>query len=341
MSFFGRQKNIDAKACEWLMLTQERALNSEEQQAFSAWLAADEAHASSLQELENVWSGLGELDSLADLRRDSTDDGSVLARINSFFSFDNFQLPQMAGGFAVVLLLATVLIAPQFKSAQNQQSFETAISETLSLTLADGSKVTLGAHSQIDISFDNERRHVDLNRGQAFFEVSKDGSRPFYVATKSAVVRVVGTRFDVRRDKDEIKVSVEEGIVEVVRRSGRTFPSHSVGELPELKTLLAGQQVHVSPELMSEIMPIDSSALASWRDGRLVYHNARLSEVIADANRYYPGSIILGAQHLEYLQVTTSYSVDQVETMVSMLEQSLPLVVHRDTDGRILILPKY
>jgi len=88
-------------------------------------------------------------------------------------------------------------------------------------------------------------------------------------------------------------------------------------------------------------MPIDSSALASWRDGRLVYHNARLSEVIADANRYYPGSIVLGAQHLENLQVTTSYSVDQVETMVSMLEQSLPLVVHRDSEGRILILPKH
>ena len=341
MRLYQRQKDIDAEACEWLMLTQERALNQAEQQKFSAWLAADEAHASSLQELENVWSGLGELDNIAELRRDKSSEVGLLNRFSALFSLDNFRLPQVGGAFAMVLLATVVLLAPQFQSAPSVKTYETAVSETLSLTLADGSKVTLGALSQIDVSFTEDRRQVDLNHGQAFFEVSKDASRPFYVSTKSAVVRVVGTRFDVRRDKDEIKVSVEEGIVEVVRKSGRTFPTNIAGELPELKTLLAGQQINVSSQLMSEIMPIDSSALASWRDGRLVYQNARLSEVIADANRYYPGSITLGAEHLKNLQVTTSYSVDQVETMVSMLEQSLPLVVHRDADGRILILPKY
>ncbi len=339
MGLANRQKVIDAEACEWLLLKQERQLTAVEQEDLSQWLNIDESHRTSFSELEKVWAGIGTLNGSEELAkmRSSEQENSFLDKITSLFRFDSLALPQLGGGLAVAMLLAVFVISPMMQTGDAVQTFRTEVSQTQELTLDDGSRVTLGANSEIQVSFVDDKRHVDLNRGQAFFKVAKDASRPFYVATNSATIRVVGTRFDVRRNNDNIKVSVEEGIVEVVRRAKRVSPGVPVSDQ---KTLTAGQQLNVTRHAMGEVELVDSSAVATWRDGRLVYRNARLSEVIADANRYRDGTITLGAKHLEDLQVTTSYSVDQVDTMVLMLEQSLPLVVHREADGRIVILPK-
>ena len=262
----------------------------------------------------------------------------IFEQLKNAFSFDGFGLPQMGGACAALILAAVFLFDSNLSGLGDVERYETAVSEIQTLSLADGSTVTLGANSQIEVSFSEGKRWVDLNRGQAFFDVSKDPARPFYVATSSATVRVVGTRFDVRRNRDKIKVTVEEGIVGVVR-SARTTDRVNTDKPTSSQQLLAGEQLRVNSQGMSEVTPVE--AVASWRDGRLVYRNARLAEVIADANRYYKGTITLGAVHLENLEVTTSYSVDQVDTMVSMLEQSLPLVVHREAGGRVLILPKF
>ncbi len=332
------QKAIDAQACDWFMLQQERELNQAEQLAFSDWVKASEAHKASYDEFHLVWQGLDVVGRGSEGQALRAEPVTLLDRIKDLFTIESFGLPQMGGACAALLLAALFMLDPSVSEQGEFERYQTAVSETQKQILADGSTVTLGANSQIEVSFSEAKRRVDLIRGQAFFEVSKDPARPFYVATGSATVRVVGTRFDVRRNRDKIKVTVEEGIVEVMR-SASTETVTDAEAAVESKRLLAGQQVRVNPQVMGEVVPVET--VASWREGRLEYRNARLAEVIADANRYYEGSITLGAAHLENLEVTTSYSVDQVDTMVTMLEQSLPLVVHREAGGRVLILPKF
>jgi transmembrane sensor len=93
--------------------------------------------------------------------------------------------------------------------------YNTDIGERRSITLADGSTVDLNARSKLRVEFSNNERRVELLDGQALFQVAKDHSRPFIVASGEATVRAVGTQFDVNRKSGSTTVTVLEGRVAV------------------------------------------------------------------------------------------------------------------------------
>jgi transmembrane sensor len=72
---------------------------------------------------------------------------------------------------------------------------------------------------------------------------------------------------------------------------------------------------------------------AAWRDGFLVYYDASLEEIVADANRYSETPIIIEDRDLRHLRVTASYPVEQTRRMLSGLERTLPLRVVWREDG--------
>ena len=93
------------------------------------------------------------------------------------------------------------------------------------LVLSDGTKVWLNADSKIKypVSFGQDKREVSL-RGEGYFEVAKDSTRPFIVSTDKMDVRVLGTTFDVNTYEDEGKsfVVLVEGLVEVSAGKGES-----------------------------------------------------------------------------------------------------------------------
>jgi len=355
MSQGSNQKQVDEQAREWFMLRSERTLQLSETQAFEQWRAVPE-HLRSYRQLENISASLvqlvaaeggdklraaGGLSDLFGMARLSTAwfDGHKLR--DAVASLAQVTRPQM--GFALTFCLSLGLwfgLAGNYATT-NTQTYVSEVAQDQVLHLDDGSEVTLAAGSRLESHFSAERRDVTLLHGQAFFSVAKDAQRPFFVTTDSATIRVVGTRFDVRRDRDRVKVSVEEGIVDVIHRAGENT-NYARDEQPVVEPvrLLAGQQVKLDEFLMSEVASVGVSDLASWRDGKLVYHNARLSEVVADVNRYRHGHITLGATHLDDLRVTASFSVDQVGMVISMLEQSLPVSVFYEANDRVTLWPK-
>jgi len=95
----------------------------------------------------------------------------------------------------------------------------TDIGERRSITLADGSTVDLNAHSKLRIEFSNTERRVELLEGQALFQVAKDKHRAFLVQSGDALVRAVGTQFDVSHKDSDTTVTVIEGRVAVYSRA--------------------------------------------------------------------------------------------------------------------------
>jgi transmembrane sensor len=82
--------------------------------------------------------------------------------------------------------------------------------------LSDGSQVSVARASKLELIMESPAEmRVMLPSGSATFEVSKRPSRKFIVQAGAVEVRVVGTRFTVQHDGDEVRVSVERGIVEV------------------------------------------------------------------------------------------------------------------------------
>ena len=76
----------------------------------------------------------------------------------------------------------------------SKKEVSTLIGETTVLNLPDNSKVTINASSSVQIKRFNWDRNITL-RGEAYFEVEK--GKKFTVATKDALVKVLGTKFNV------------------------------------------------------------------------------------------------------------------------------------------------
>ncbi|GAB3091576.1 DUF4880 domain-containing protein [Aestuariicella hydrocarbonica] len=370
-------ERIEAQARTWFLLQQERTLSDAEQIEFAAWLRLQPAHQYAHEQLQDIWQGMAEAEAVRQVTETALAFESELsygtpgvAEPSGLTPSSRTSAPtslletvqqkveawcsklgseslhaRWAVASAAVLVVGSLVWMYGGESGPalpELQTYRTAISEIRELPLTDGSVVTLGAESILTVKFEEGKRQVQLKRGQAFFNVAKDLNRPFFVATRHATVRVVGTRFEVYQNLDQVKVSVEEGVVEVMRNSAAS-PPHVQSRLSDPlqeQTLVAGQQVKASAVGIGRVQQLVGYKVAGWRDGRLEYRDTRLADVIADVNRYRDGKISLGTESLKNTKITTSFSVDQVDTVVSMLEKSLPVTVHQESDGRVLILPK-
>jgi transmembrane sensor len=197
----------------------------------------------------------------------------------------------------------------------------------------------LGASSHIDVDLGMSERRIALTRGEAFFEVSRDASRPFFVTAGGTVVRVVGTKFDVNYGTETVRVSVLEGRVELLKASGDHAQATTVRQVLTSGTAAVTDR---AGEIVTT-RSVNLGDLGVWRQSHLVYVDTRLRDVVADINRYYKGKIELADESTGDLQLTTAFRVDQIDRMIDVLESALPIETTRTADGRIILsqrLPK-
>lgn len=157
---------------------------------------------------------------------------------------------------------------------------ETASKQRDSLVLADGSRIMIAPDSRItvDSGFGRSHRTVMLE-GVAHFTVAHEGSHPFIVRTQGVDVRDIGTAFVVRAAKNgQVVVSVTDGQVRVTR-TGQTATVD----------LFAGDRAVIPASGDQPTVERNASAGddAAWTEGRLVYRDARLADVLSDMKRWY------------------------------------------------------
>jgi transmembrane sensor len=232
---------------------------------------------------------------------------------------------------ALAAAFALALVLPQPRPVA--PDYATQVAEIRDVHLADGSVVTLGAATGLEVAFTSEERRVRIADGEAYFRVTHEAARPFFVEANGAVVRVVGTEFEVKATADLVRVSVARGVVEVAERVG-------VARLlapPRTHRLTAGEELVIARDGATPVAVIEAPRPpASWRDGFLTYERATLSEVIADANRYSSMPIRIADPALVGLLVTASYPTDRLDQMLASLDAGLPVDVER-TAGEIRI----
>src|SRR5262249_6732348 len=116
-----------------------------------------------------------------------------------------------------------------------------------SYRLGDGSVVQLNGGSIAAPRFTGSTRHVTLWRGEAFFDVEHDLIRPFTVSAGKALVRAVGTTFDVRLLPSSVTVTVKEGRVQLEKHCDSDPDKANLTKSSDATvTLEAGEQATVS-----------------------------------------------------------------------------------------------
>jgi len=215
-------------------------------------------------------------------------------------------------------------------------SYTTAVGERSFLTLPDGSKITLNTASTVDVRFTAEERKVILRHGQVLFEVAKSPARPFVVEARGRRVVAVGTVFDVRADAGSLQVTMLEGTVRVDRfeRAGAT---QSPGAPSAGPLLTAGEQLIADSQVADRVRPANAEAVASWRNGQLVFDDASLRDAVAEVNRYSEQKIELADDALARLRLSGSFAIGGPALFIEAITGYFPLRIVR-TDDRVIVI---
>jgi ferric-dicitrate binding protein FerR (iron transport regulator) len=185
----------------------------------------------------------------------------------------------------------------------NITSVATPRGGTYQITLPDGTKVWLNAASSLSFPSTFQglgNRKVELS-GEAYFEVAKDKAHPFIVISSKQEVEVLGTHFNINSYADEAstKTTLLEGSVAVhsrdlssrrddgVSRDDGASGDGANGRGGEAVVLKPGQQSVLTGANRLSVKRVDAEMAIAWKDGRFVFNNADLKEVLRQLGRWY------------------------------------------------------
>ncbi|HEL4112703.1 TPA: FecR domain-containing protein [Stenotrophomonas maltophilia] len=235
-----------------------------DENAFDQWCRADPRHVAQYQHLQQLWQAGATLPSLQRQQQ-------------------RRQRRRLREAGIAVLLLCALGLYSRHASPPAAQVLRTAAGEIRDEALADGSHVLLSPGSEVHVRVDAQRRQLQLQRGQAWFQVAADADRPFQVHTPQGTVTALGTAFDLAVQGDSSVVTVTEHSVRV--ESGTASAQAS-----------EGQQIRFNGHAPSAAHPADGGALA-WRERRLHWVSAPLAEVTQGLDRWHGGHTwIIGAR---------------------------------------------
>ncbi|MEO0550422.1 MAG: FecR domain-containing protein [Pseudomonadota bacterium] len=335
--------HIDTEAMDWFTLLHSGSIEPGERFAFETWLHADRSHKAAYRKIEQLYRDLDYIGVEAGINLDEALRQEKREPRRGSASGLWTKLPQLAA-IAAVALLAFMVMRPDIDtlSARPETSIVTQIGEIRDVALEDGTIVTLGASSEISVEYAETSRLVTLLRGEAFFNVTSDASRPFFVASQDTLVRVIGTQFDVKLGADIVHVAVLEGVVEVMKSEFTSELERQAHPNEDHKQILtAGQRVSAARRVpLPDAKQIEQIVPGAWRKGRLVYEDASLAEIIADMNRYSDLQIQIGSPAVGDFRSTLAFQISEIEAAISAIEAIHPIEIEYGPKGKVVFTRK-
>lgn len=313
-------------AAYWFARVHSGDFTEQEKRTFTMWRRADPAHEREYRALDEIWqvAGLIPVDELRALAHAPAGDGLYrrsATRRHLFTAGVAFCTVAVAGSYVAINRWGG---DPLFSV-----ELRTNVGERRSETLPDGSILDLNTATTASVRYYAGRRTVELASGEIMFSVTRDTERPFVVDVGVASVRVTGTRFNVMRENDEVRVAVASGRVEV--SSGKWWNRRITALTAGLGANVIGEQ-GVEPARQ-----VDVQSLTAWREGKIVFKDQPLVDVVREMNRYLPQRIQIADNRLSRLSVAGVFNLDEPRTFLNALRQSLPVQTHEQADGSVTL----
>lgn len=178
------------------------------------------------------------------------------------------------------------------------------------IMLADGTSVLLDAGSALSEKFDAVGRRVELLRGAAYFDVASSDI-PFIVRARTGETRVTGTAFSVEIAEDVV-VTLERGVVSVTAEA-------AAGQA----MLDPGQSVSYGETGLGTVKQVLVDETLAWRDGRLIFDDARLDEVVSHIGRYRSGRVVILGSSLAAYRVSGNLPLDDSDAALASLQATV------------------
>lgn len=308
------------EAADWLTRLQRPEVEETDWLAFDAWLSepgAQEAY-DAIQAVDEEIFQRGPA-----IRGELAEPQRVAAR--RAFAVDWRWL----GGLGVTAAAAVVAltVAPWGELLpQPDTLYATAKGESRVVQLTDGSRIDLNTDSHISVRLEKDARRVTVHDGQALFDVAHDSARPFLITAGDETVRVVGTRFDVRRRDGQLSVTVLRGLVEVSTDGEDTPVRLRPGQMLE----------HVEGASGFSVRAVTAEDQVGWRSGRLIYRDQPLGRIVSDMNHYFDRPLRLEGENTANLRFSGVLIVDGQDAMVRRLTSLMPISATPTDDAIVL-----
>ncbi len=311
-------------AARWVV-QRDRKLSAAEATEFEAWRAIDPRHAAAFERSAATWRMQREIG--AAVRRMSATEPAPRARWTW----------AMAGGLAAAAAMMF------FSGPRGRPEVEPsvvavqAVNATKTRVLADGSVARLKDGAEIAAVFSATERRVELMRGEAYFTVTKDPDRPFYVEAGNVTVRAVGTAFSVHFESHAVDVLVTEGTVQVTPPAGDALTSSPI--------VKAGHRVVVARMAEAQTLVVVVTAVSSeeiaralaWSEPMFELAGARLGELVASFAQRTGRRIKVSDPALATVRVGGRFPTDDVDGFLRALEAVYDVKADRQADGSVVL----
>ncbi len=282
-------RSVDAEAAAWLT-----RLHGDEdvRPALDAWLDEDPAHAAAFARASEVWAILPRA-------------ARSVEPANAGQAPRSVRLSRAAIAVAASLLLGLVGV---WWSLGSPGDYATRPGEQRVATLEDGSRLALNTDTRVGVQFDDGRRHIELEKGEAMFEVAHDADRPFVVVAGDTRVQAIGTVFIVRRSADDVVVTLIKGKVAV---SHAQPPARGASRPPLV--LRPGEKLTEPANGPARIEPESVEVATAWRRGQTVFRDTPLGEAVTELNRYGGPVIMVDDPRIAALPISGVYATNAAD----------------------------
>ncbi len=321
------QAQAEKEAVAWFTRMNGRPSRADKQ-SFLAWQHLHPGNEAAFRVINALWSS-----SIAPGAEIAREEASSLAghlsRIEERRKRRQSSSKALIGTLAIMALLGGSWIWLEKPSIWQDLNadYVSARGERRQIVLNDGSTVLLDADTAIDVHLDDAVRQIRLLRGTAYFEV-KPSNIPFIVEAAHGRSKVLGTAFDVALKDAGVEVTLEHGSLRV-----------EVPNASEQVVLKPGEAVGYNDKGLSTPHNVEIGDALSWHEGRFVFNNTTLKDVLQKIERYREGRIIVVGSDLGARRISGSFSLDDTNAALSSLQTSVGFTMRKLSEHLVVIGP--
>jgi transmembrane sensor len=363
------------QAVEWFLRMRSESARLEDLPDLQRWIEADPLNALAYRQASATWTTLDDVASSPAIvvgRRDALEDAhqarqqrgaSRSSDASKASARRQMSLAAIAASAVLVLALCVwFLTGPQW------HSYSTNIGERRTVTLPDGSVMTLDARSRVRFKYTDKERRISFEQGQARFAVAKDPARPFHVLALDRTVVALGTNFNVEVVSNILTVTLIEGRVAVIglapavagdstlagvknTKAGSPAPSpgsvtargrkqnesHGAGVIE----LAAGEGLRVRQDGRAVLVPnIDPERATAWQAGKVFFDNEPLGSAAERVNRYARRPIRVDPS-IATLGISGVFNSEDPDAFVEAVTAYFPVQVEATDTAEIHLIPRH
>ena len=320
---------VEDQAAAWFLRLRDGG-DSGVRAELDGWLAADPAHGQAFDAVRATWALFGDQAAAPELlvmRRDA------LARAHRAGGrrWGGIQIGRRSVAAGLTALVAAPLGAVWWLNARATpgRAYRTGLGEQRTVTLGDGSRVSLDANTVLKVAYSRDLRLIEFATGRAQFEVAKDATRPLKVRAGAKTITALGTAFTVERQAEHVVVTLVEGRVAVTEDGAAAATEMK----PQQQLVL----IPGGPPVLRQ--EVDTDRAMAWREGKLVFDDETLADAAQRLNNYSAVKLVIEGDAVRNLRISGIFKAGDTPAFVEAVKAYFP-VDAQASDATVVIRPQ-